>query len=148
MHKHQLLVLGHRIGMGAGLFQGVAMQHHLGTKAARALHLDTRREARHHDHRPHTQLLRMVGHALGMVARAHRDDAPCTLLGVQLHQLVAGTALLERRRELQVLELEIDLGAHDLGQRVGVEAGRALDLALDALRGIADVLDAEHGMTR
>ena len=39
-----------------------------------------RREARHHDHRAHPQPLRVVGDALRVVARAHRDHAARALV--------------------------------------------------------------------
>ena len=66
--------------MRARFVQGVAMQHDLGAKAARAFDLDARREARHHDHRAQAQALRVVGHALRVVARAHGDDAAALFL--------------------------------------------------------------------
>ena len=91
------------------------MQHHLGPEAACALHLDAGREQRHHDHRLHAQPLRVVGHALGMVARRHGHHALDGGLGRgQLRQLVAGPAFLERSRVLQVLELEKHLRSGDL----------------------------------
>ncbi|MNV71724.1 hypothetical protein D3C71_1647610 [compost metagenome] len=53
-----------------------------------------------------------------MVACAHGDHAARSLLAGQLHQLVAGAPLLEGRGELQVLELEVHLGADDVRQGV------------------------------
>ena len=75
VHEHQPFALGQLQGMGARLVERVAVQHHLGAKAARALDLHARREARHDDHGAHAQALRVVGHALRMVARAHGDHA-------------------------------------------------------------------------
>ena len=72
----------------------------------------------------------MVGHALGMVARAHGNHAALTLLGVKLRQFVAGPPLLERGGELQVLELEKHLRAGDLGERFGGHQGGAQQVAL------------------
>ena len=63
-------------------------------------------------------MLCVVGHALRVVACAHGDHAARTLFVGQLHQLVAGTALLEGRGELQVLELEVHLGTDDVRQGV------------------------------
>jgi hypothetical protein len=75
------------------------------------------------DHRAQAQALRVVGHALGMVARAHGDHAARALPGAQLGQLVAGAAFLEGGGELQVLELEEDLRAGQLRQRARLHEG-------------------------
>ena len=121
------------------------MQHNFGAKPARALDLDARREARHHDHRANPQALRMVGHALGVVARAHGNHAPGALLGVELRQLVAGAALLERGRELQVLEFQKHLRTGDVREGFRGHAGRAQQMALQALGGGLNVGEFNHG---
>jgi hypothetical protein len=77
--QRQLLALRQFHGVGAGFLQGVAMQHHLGAEQARAFHLHHGREARHDDHGPQAQPLRVVGHALGVVAGAHGDHAALAL---------------------------------------------------------------------
>ena len=56
-------------------------EHHLGAEAARVLHLHRRREARHDDGRRHAHALRVVGHALRMVAGRHRQHAARALVG-------------------------------------------------------------------
>jgi hypothetical protein len=67
VHEAQVLRRGELEGVGARLVQRVAMQHHLGTEAACALHLHAGGEAWHHDHRAQAQALRVVGHALAPV---------------------------------------------------------------------------------
>ena len=124
------MFVGQRIGVLAGFFQRVAMQHHLGTKAACALHLYAGRKTRHHDHGAQSQPLRVVGHALRMVARAHGHHAVRALFGREQRELVAGPALLERGGELQVFEFEEHLRAHDLRERAGLDAGGVQHLAL------------------
>ena len=42
-------------GVAARFIQCVSIQHHLRAEAARAFHLDARREPRHHDHRAQPQ---------------------------------------------------------------------------------------------
>ena len=61
-----------------------------------------------------------MGERLRVVARRHGDDAASPLLSRQGQQLVAGAAVLERRGELEVLELHIDVGTGDRRQRDGV----------------------------
>ena len=114
VHKHQLLLLGQHQRVGAGFVQGVAVQHDLGAKTARALYFDARRKARHHDHGAQPQALCVVSHALGVVAGTHGNHAALALLGRELRQLVAGAPLLEGGCELQVLELEKHLRAGDV----------------------------------
>ena len=88
----------------------------------------------------------MVGHALRVVAGAHGNDAARTLFLRQQRELVAGTAFLERSGELQVFKLQEDLRADDFRQRSGFNAGRVEHLALQALGGVADVLERKHGL--
>ncbi|KAG0920185.1 hypothetical protein G6F32_015723 [Rhizopus arrhizus] len=109
--------------MGLGVVEGVARQHHFGAEAARVGHLDRRREARHHDHGGHAHALRMVSHALGMVAGRYRDHALGALFIGQGQHAVQRAAFLERSRELQVLELQPDLGAENVGQRFRGRSG-------------------------
>jgi hypothetical protein len=75
----------------------------------------------------------MIGHTLRVIARGSRDDAGATLLIVQAAQLVEGSALFERGRELKILELQEDMRARDAGQRARVQTrcrrrGRRLHL--------------------
>jgi hypothetical protein len=144
VHEGQALLMGELVGMRACFLQRVAVQHHLGAEAARALHLHAGREARHDDHRAHAQALCVVGHALGMVARAHRHHAARALAGRELREPIARAAFLERGGELQVLELEEHLRAYDLGERLGFHAGRLQHVAAQAFGGGLDVLEAEH----
>ena len=81
VNESQLPLLGQCKRMGARFFQRIAMQDHLGPKTARALHLDARRKARHHDDSMQAQPLGVVGHTLGMVACAHGNNAARRLLG-------------------------------------------------------------------
>ena len=119
------------------------LQQHRRAKATRALDLDARREARHHDGRGQSKALRVVGHALGMVAGRHRDHALGAAAG-DVHQLVAGPALLERGGELQVLELQEHLCADDFRQRARFHARRFQHLSLEPLGGANDVFDLDH----
>jgi len=88
----------------------------------------------------------VVGEALAVVAGRRRDHAPGALLGGQLQQLVQRAALLVGGGELQVLELDPDLGAGDLRQGPRMVAGRAFDLPLDPFGGGFDLGEREgHG---
>ncbi len=131
--------------MGARLVQRIAMQHNFGAEAAGALDLDARREARHDDDGAQPQPLGVVGHPLGVVARAHGNHAALPFLGRQLRQLVAGAAFLEGGGELQVLEFEENLRAGDVGQGAGRHERRAQQLALQTRGSGLDVVELNHG---
>ena len=61
--------------------------------------------------------VRVIGHALRMIAGRHRDNAAPVVLRRQRQQPIERAALLEGRGELQVLEFEPELAAADLAQR-------------------------------
>jgi hypothetical protein len=76
---------------------------------------------------------------LRVVAGAHRDDAACAFVVGEARQLVAGASFLERRDELEVLELHDDRAAENIGQRLRHGAGCADDGAVDDAGGGVDV---------
>ena len=145
VHEHQVLGVGQLPGVRVGLFQRGAVQDHLRAEAARARHLDAGREAGHDDGGRDAQALRVIGHALRVVARAHGDHAARALGRRQLHQLVAGAALLEAGGELQVLELEEHLRARQLGQRARFHARGFQHLPAHPRGGLLNVGQAQHG---
>ena len=69
--------------------------------------------------------LGVIGDALRVVAGRHGDDAALALVRRQGRQPVERAALLEGGGELQVLELEPDLAAEDLGQRAARSRSRS-----------------------
>ena len=89
----------------------------------------------------------MIGDGLRMVAGRGGDDSARALVFGQLEQFVERAALLVGGGELEVLELEPDLGADELGQGPADQHRGADDRAVDALRGGADVVDGRglHG---
>ncbi len=60
----------------------------------------------------------------------------------QLEQFIERAAFLVGGGELEILELEPDLGADDLGQGAALEEGRSDHGAGDAIGGGADVGDS------
>src|SRR3546814_10034421 len=62
---------------------------------------------------------------LRVVAGRHRGDAGSAFGVAEAHQLVERTTLLERRGELEILELDPDLGTGDLRQHTRMRARRA-----------------------
>jgi hypothetical protein len=71
---------------------------------------------------------------------------PRARIGRQLRELVAGTAFLERCGELQVLELQEDLGAGTMSDSVrDATQGVAKHLPAQALGGLPHVGDVDHG---
>ena len=117
MHHRQAALGRHPGGLGLGVIEAVAAQDDLGAEAARALDLHRGREARHHDYRRHAHPLRVVRHALRVIAGRYRDHTAPALVFGQRQQPVQRTALLEAGGELEVLELEVHLGAGNLRQR-------------------------------
>ena len=103
------------------------------------MHLHLRSPDRHHDRRGDAEQGRVVGDRLRVVARRHRNDATCALLGREAEELVAGAAVLERGGELEVLELHVDVGTGDRGQRDGVGGRCSLDRSGDPRRCRFDV---------
>ena len=63
--------------------------------------------------------LRMIGDRLRMVAGGRGDHPAGAVFGRKLKQFVERAALLVGGGELEVLELQPDLGADDLGQASG-----------------------------
>ena len=143
MHKSQVFLLGQRQRMGACLVQCVTMQHHLGSETPGALDLDARREAGHHDDGTQAQPLRVIGHALSMVARTHCHHT--TRFGGELRQLVASPTFLERCSELQVFKFEIHLRARDSRQGSRHHTRRVQDVALQPGGGLLDIVEVNHG---
>jgi hypothetical protein len=81
----------------------------------------------------------VVGHAERVVARAGGDHAAFLLRGRQAEQRIAGPALLERPRALQVVEFADDPTARDLAQRDRIGTGRNVETAGDATLRRADI---------
>ena len=140
----QALVCRHQQGLLARFVKAVTVQHHFSAKAACAFHLHRGRGARHHDHRAQAQALRVVRHALRVVAGGRGDHAADGHTRFdQRGQLVERAALLEGRGELQVLELQEDLGGQDLAQGARFDTGRVQHLAGQAAGGRFDVFEAD-----
>ena len=64
--------------------------------------------------------------------------ALAALGGVELEQEVGGAALLERARHLEIFQLEVAVRAGQLGQGVGVRAGRPVDRVSQPVTGRLD----------
>ena len=92
----------------------------------------------------------VIGDALGVVAGRHGHHAPGPLLGRELQEPVEGAPVLERRRVLQVLELQPQVGAGDDRQRLRPQGGRADHVAADGGRRPQDVAvpDRQFGEAR
>ena len=144
MDEDELLRAASAMRLGAGLGQGVAVQDHRARRWPRVcstLVLGVKR--RHHDGGGNAEPAGVIGHALRMVAGRHGDHAALPLVGRELQQRVQRAALLERGGELQVLELEPDIGLGDARQRLAAQAGRVHHRAGDARGGALDVLQRD-----
>jgi hypothetical protein len=114
-----------------------------GAEAARLLNLGERRVRRHHDRGHDAKVAAVVGDALGVVARRGGDHAGPHLRILKPVQLVVGAAVLERARVLQVLELEIHLGAERFRELWCGNQRRLDDHAREDFGCGADVVDGD-----
>ena len=134
MNQNQAVGLAILPGELAGFLQGCAGNDDLGTEPPRILDLHHRRPDRHHDNSGNAEPFGVIGHALRMVARGHRDDTPPPLIRRQRFEAVEGAALLEGGGELQILEFEPDLAAENLAQRSALVAFRCRNRPTDGHR--------------
>ena len=99
--------------MRLGVVEYLAVQDDLGAMCLRVHDFHAGCIAWHYDDCGNSQPTRMIGHALGVIARRGSDDPPRTLLRGLRQQLIERTTLLEGGGELMVLELDVDLRAGD-----------------------------------
>ena len=145
MDEGEAFVLRNSERAGVGFGERGAFQDDAGAEILGVLDLGEGRAFRHHDGDGNAQAAGMIGDALRMIAGRHGGDAALALVFAQRQQLVERAALLEGGGVLQVLEFEMDVGAGDARERVGMAGRRALDRALDGARGGADIVDRERG---
>ena len=115
----QPLFLGQLERAGIGLVEHLAMQDHRGAMALGLHHLDRRGRLGHHDRDRNAEPPAVIGEPLRMVARRRRDHAARAGRRVHQQQFVERAALLVGGGELEILELEIDVRAGQLGQACG-----------------------------
>ena len=130
---------------GSGLLDRLAREDHLGAVPAGVDHLHRRRVDGHHDGGGDAEKMRVIGDTLCVVAGRHGNHAALALARLQCGQAVESATLLERGRELLVLELEPDLAAQNLRQRaapiaVGIDDGAGQPRARRL-----DVVEADDG---
>ena len=118
----EVLRLAMRARELGGLLQRLAGNDDLRAVTPGVLDLHHRRADRHHDGGGNAEPVRVIGHALRMIAGRHRDHAAQTFVRRQRQQPVERAALLEGRGELQVLEFEPEVAAADLAQRPALVA--------------------------
>jgi hypothetical protein len=123
------------------------MKHDRGAMRPRPLDLVEGGGLRHHDGRRNGEPASVVGHGLRVIAGRHGDDAAVPFAGRQRLKLHIGAAVLEGVGDLQILELDPDLGARQLRQLRRVEQGGSHHIALEQRACLADVVD-RHGHCR
>ena len=119
MDEHIALLERQLARLGVGVVEHVAVEHDLGAMAGGLRDFHRRGDSRHDDRRRNTEPLRVIGDRLRVVAGRRGDHAALSLLGRKLQQFVERAALLVGGGELEVLELQPDLGADDLRQASG-----------------------------
>ncbi|MNE42680.1 hypothetical protein D3C80_1368240 [compost metagenome] len=119
------------------------MDDDIGAVGAGAVHLHEGGALGHDDGHRHAQAAAVIGQGLGVVAGRGGDDAALHLIRRQLQQPVQGAALLEAAGEVQVVELDPDLGAGQLRQAARIADGGAVHLAGDAGLRRANIVDGD-----
>lgn len=71
------------------------MQHDLGAMTPGALDLGERRLRRHHDGRPNTEPIGVVGHALRVITGGHGDHAALPLFRFEAGEFDGGAPIFE-----------------------------------------------------
>ena len=140
--EHGAGPLGEGQRLAERILHAGAVQDDLRAVPAGGLHLGQRR-ARGHDHGGRAaELPGGERDALGVVARAGRDDAAGPFGVGEPGDPVVRSADLEQPGPLQVLALEVHRPAHHLGQHPGVQHGRVRDHIVDQLAGRGHVVGA------
>ena len=146
MHQRELPALSFLERKRARFVELRAMQNHFRIEHARLLHFRVRRRARHDDARRNAEPAAVIRNRLRVIAGRHRDDAAPAFVRREIEQSVQRAALLERRRELVVLELQMNLRAGQRRQRLRVFERSQFDFGCDPLLRSSDVARSDDGV--
>ncbi len=130
-----------------GILERRPLDNDISAEPAGILNFDVGRADRHDDGRRQSQQARVIGHALRVVAGRHRYDPPARGVQGQRRKSIARTTLLERCRELVVLELQPEFAAQDIGQRPRDIAGRNQRMTAQHVARLHDIVIPD-GKTR
>ena len=144
VHQGRAPLGGELLRDGKRRREGLPAQQHLGTEDAGLTHLGVRRVPGHDDGDRDIQPAAVIRQRLGVVARRHGDDAAFSLALVQEAQTVECAALLERGRELEVLELQQQFPARERRERPRRRQGGDRHMLGDAAPGGADGGEIDH----
>ena len=144
MDQHEVALRGEALRELERLRQGVAVQQYVRLEHARLPDLGIRRRARHDDGDRHAKPATVVRQCLRVVAGRHGDDAAAARSVGQEQQPVQRAALLERRGELLVLELEVDVRSELRRERLGLGERRAYQRVAEPFPGRADVVEGHR----
>ena len=126
-----------------GVVVGALDQLHLGSQPLGAFHLHDGGAVRHADHTADAHAGGRQGYPLGVVARRTGNDALGALFRGELADFVVGATHLETAGDLQVLGLQVQIGAR-AQPRCGDQIGLARDL-LENEFGVIDLVQGQHG---
>ncbi len=128
--------------MGAGFFVVGTVQNDFGAEVAGGGDFYERGHHGHHDDGADAALGGVVGDGLSVISGGGGDESAAAFGWGEGEDAVECAALFECSGALQVIELEVDLLAGEVGDFLGFLAGRAVDEVLDAL---LRVFDFEEG---
>ena len=138
MHQRQMSTTPLFERKRARFVELAAEQNHFRIEHTRLLDFCVRRRPRHHDAGRNAEPAAMVRNRLRVVAGRHRDHAATALFRCQIQQAIQRAAFFERRRELMIFELQINLRAGQRRQRFRMFERRQDDLGRDPLLRLRD----------
>ena len=109
MHQREVTSLAFLERERARFVELRAMQNHFCIEHAGLFHFRVRRGARHDDAGRDAEPATVIGDRLRVIAGRHRNNAATPLVRRQIEQPVQRAAFLERRGELMILELQMNL---------------------------------------
>jgi len=145
VHEGQAQFLFQHPGMGIGIVEGFAFEHHLAADAFGLHHLHRGGGARHDDGDRHAQPGAVVRQALRMVPRRGRNHAARALFIIEQQQSIERTALLVSSGELQVFKLQPDIRAGNFRQGDRMHHRGFDHRAINPRGGGADIVNGKVG---
>ena len=148
MDQGQAISLHQLVGEGDQVGEFVALLQHPGAEAFGAGDLGEGRAKRHGDSCRNAQPAGVVGDALGVIASGNRDDAEPALQLAERLQPEQRATVFERRSDLQVFQLQPDLGTGQGRERPRMPGGRSDHMPVDSRRRQADILKCHRHWPR
>jgi hypothetical protein len=133
--------LDQNVGVFGAIRDVAPVQHDLGAVPAGAFDLGEGGLSRHDDRRWNPEPVRVVGDALRVISRRHRDHPARAFVGAQFGELHRRAPVLERAGNLLVLKLQISRDPVTLVEPEGPRYGGSHGAVFKDLGGGPDVVE-------